>query len=255
MKRISLISDIIFYILAWFFLFLILFNYIVKRPYSYILSATFSLAFTLIFIKISNSKKDKKTLSREQEKQYLSAMTELSLKPKVKQKELFNALFIKENYYPTAKKDGIFLTEKNALVFIKFDFEKVNKAYIVKIFNKLDSGEIAEIYSEDYDKEVTDFAKLFKGRIVLKDGKDTFALLEKNGLLPETTLSINAQKPKADFSLLLNKKRAKNYLFFGLSFVILSYIVPIKIYYLIFGGIFLALSLVLRFFGKTTALS
>ena len=253
MKRLSLISDIIFYILAFFFLFMILFNYLIGRPYSYILSATFSLVFTLISIKISQGRKNKKTLPREQEKKYLSAMTELCLKPKAKQKELFTALFIKENYYPTAKKDGIFLTEKNTLVFIKFDFEKVNKAYIVKVFNKLDSGEIAEIYSDEYENDVKDFAKLFNGRIVLKDGKDTFSLLDKHGLLPEPTLLSDNKKKKADFTLLLHKKRAKNYLFFGLSFVILSYIVPIKIYYLVFGGIFLALALILRFFGKPAA--
>ena len=247
--RLSLISDTLFYFFAWFFLVFIAVNFFIPRPYSYVLSTTFALVFTLFSVKISLRGNKKKTFSREKEKIFNDAMTELNLKPSRTVTEIFLKAFEQENLSPELRAGRIFLKKTNATAFLRFGFQPVTKAYIVTAFNLLGKDERAEIYSESFTREASDFARLFRGRVVLKSGKDFFPILEKHGLIPEKTLS-SAVTKKPDFGAVLDKKRAKNYLVFGLTFIILSYFVPIKTYYLVFGVIFLIFALILRFFGK-----
>lgn len=252
--RLSFISDILFYSFAFFFLSFVIINYFVKRPFSFVLSATLALLLTLLFAKLSVNKSKKKEISAKEQKLYASVMTELNLLPEQKTTELFATLFRAQGYEVKPKRGGLFIPERNVLSFTVFGYETVTKAYIVKVFNRLSNGEKAEIYSENFSAEISAFSMLFNGKIVLKDGKEIFGLLKEYSLLPNTDRSLSAPiAKKIDFPAVLDKKRAKNYLVFGLSFVILSYFVPIKIYYLAFGVFFLVFSLILRFFGKTPA--
>ena len=252
--RLSFISDILFYSFAFFFLSFVIINYFVKRPFSFVLSATLALLLTLLFAKLSVNKSKKKEISAKEQKLYASVMTELNLLPEQKTTELFATLFRAQGYEVKPKRGGLFIPERNVLSFTVFGYETVTKAYIVKVFNRLSNGEKAEIYSENFSAEISAFSMLFNGKIVLKDGKEIFGLLKEYSLLPNTDRSLSAPiAKKIDFPAFLDKKRAKNYLVFGLSFVILSYFVPIKIYYLAFGVFFLVFSLILRFFGKTPA--
>jgi hypothetical protein len=93
----------------------------------------------------------------------------------------------------------------------------------------------------------------FKEKIVLKDLYDAFELLSSAGVLPDTVISesfYKNKKPSFDIRRLFNKKKAKNYLFFGVTFTLFSFFAPIKLYYLIFGSVFLFFSLIVRLFGK-----
>lgn len=246
--------DAVFYLLAGFALSFIAINYFLPRPASYILSATFAIIFTLFSVKISLDKKRKNFSSEEKEKKYGGAMNALNLMGEKTVIELFDKAFKKEGYSTEKKSGGIFICEINATAFFKFGFDKVTKTDVVKCFNKITKTRKAEIYAENFSEEVKDFAARFGGKIILKDGKAAFALLEKHSLLPEVNASFDsAEKKKLDFSRLLNKKRAKSYLAFGLLFTLLSYIAPIKGYYLVFGAAFLVLSLILRLFGKSAA--
>lgn len=249
--RLAFVSDMIFYLFACFFLSFVAINYFVRRPASYILSATVALALTLLLSRLSRIKRNKKALSLKEEKLYAAVMSELNLMPETKLRGLFRTLFSAQGLTTEPRKDGFFIPEKKVAAVCVFGYETVTKALIVKVFNRLAENEKAEIYSETFSGETAAFTARFGGRITLIGGEEIFGLLKKYSLLPET----NAEKPPAkhDFPALLDKKRAKNYLVFGLSFVILSYFVPIKVYYLVFGVIFLVFSLVLRFFGRTPA--
>ena len=54
------------------------------------------------------------------------------------------------------------------------------------------------------------------------------------------------------FKNLIKKEQSKRLFLFGLTLILTSYFVPIKAYYITFGGIFLSLSLICRLYGSTT---
>lgn len=248
----TLILDTLFYLLAYFTLSFIAVGYFFARPASYVLAATFAVVFTLFAVKISLDKKQKKFSSKEKEKRFNAVMTLLNLSGEKTATELFDKALKKEGYCTEKKKGGVFISEKNTTAFFLFCFDGVSKTDIVKCFNKIGKNQKAEIYSENFSEEVTAFAARFGGKIILTDGRQAFSLLEKHDLLPKEKIDLDEEEKKRfDFFRLLDKKRAKSYLAFGLLFTLLSYFAPIKGYYLMFGVAFLLLALFLRLFGKT----
>ena len=150
------------------------------------------------------------------------------------------------------KKNGVYIPEKTTYVFIRLDFEQVNKTDIVRYFNLLTKKQTAIIIAEKFSPEIVSFASRFDNKIKLIDGEELFYNLKKHDFLPkisypsEPTIKV---KP-SPFDTLLNKKRAKNFLLFGLLFLFFGYFVPLKTYYVISGSIFLILSAVCKMFGR-----
>lgn len=250
----SVILDTAFYFLTGFILSFIAVNYFLARPASYVLATTFAVIFTLFAVKISLDKKQKKFSSKEKEKIFNAAMTRLNMTSEKTVADLFEKALKKDGFYTEKKKGGVFISEKNTTAFFFFRFDGVSKTDIVKCFNKIGKNQKAEIYSETFSEEVTAFAARFGGKIILTDGRQAFSLLEKHNLLPKEKIDLDEEEKKRfDLTRLLDKKRAKSYLAFGLLFTLLSYFAPIKGYYLVFGVSFLILALILRLFGKTAA--
>nr|MBO4518343.1 hypothetical protein [Clostridia bacterium] len=247
--------DSVFYLLAGFFLSFIPINYYLPRPASYVLAATVAIVFTLFLIKLSLEKRHTAASIGKSEKSFRRVMTALNLSDEKTLISLFDKAFKAEGFLTEKKRGGIFIKDKNATVFLKFGFDAVSKTDVVKCFNAIPKATKAEIFAEKFSDEVKAFAARFGGKVILSDGKQAYALLEPHGLLPDGEEIISPDSPRfsADFSRLLDKKRAKNFLVFGLLFTILSYIAPIKGYYLTFGAIFISFALVLRLFGKSTA--
>ena len=249
------ILDTLFYLVAGFFLFFVIINYYIARPASYVLAATSAVIFTLFAVKLSVSRKQKNFSSAEKQKKYNVVMTKLNLSEEKTVIALFEKALHAEGYLTEKKHGGIYIPENKKTLFFRFGFDGVSKTDIVKCFNNINKTEKAEIYSENFSDEIQAFAARFGGKIILTDGKTAYSLLEKHSLLPvgDAPITGEEKKPTLDFSRLFDKKRAKNYLAFGLLFVFLSYIAPIKIYYVVFGAAFLILALILKFFGKTSA--
>ena len=248
----SLILDAAFYLVAGFFLWFIPVNYALPRPASYVLAATLAVIFTIFAVNFSAGKKTAKFISAKTERKYNAVMTKLNLSEDKFVSDLFEKALKADGLKAEKKRGCVHLPDEKKTVFFRFGFDGVNKTELVKCFNKTDKNCKTEIYSETFSDEIKEFAARFNGKMVLTDGKEAFALLEKHGLLPKDAAIIEEkQKAAFDFSRLLDKKRAKNYLVFGLFFVFLSYFVPIKGYYLVFGAVFLTLALILRLFGKT----
>lgn len=92
----------------------------------------------------------------------------------------------------------------------------------------------------------------FNGRIEFVDSEKVYDFLEKNNALPREKLYINqsCHGLKTFFRKLIKKKHANKFLAFGTTFIFMSWLVPIKIYYVIFGCIFLMFSLLCRLYGQ-----
>ena len=250
--KLSEILDAAFYLVAGFFLSLIAFNYFLPRPASYVLSATLAVIFTLFAVKICVGKNRGNFSESEKERKFLAVMTTLNLSGEKANADLFEKVFRAEGYAVEKKRGGLYIADLKRAVFFRFGFDGETKTDVVKCFNKIPKDFKAEIFSESFDDGVKEFAGRFGGKIVLSDGRRAYELLEKNSLLPEGSFVLPEKSvaKRLDFRRLLDKKRAKNYLAFGLLFTFLSYFVPIKGYYLVFGAVFLIFALILRLFGK-----
>ena len=247
--------DALFYLIAGFFLAFIPINYYLPRPASYVLSATVAIIFTLFTVKLSLEKRKTKVCGGKSEKNFRRVMTALNLSDEKTLIAMFDTAFKAEGFLTEKKRGCIFIQNKNATAFFRFGFDAVSKTDVVKCFNATPKGTKAEIFAEKFSDEVKDFAARFGGKVILTDGKKAYSLLETHGLLPENPEIISYEAPTrtVDFTRLLDKKRAKNFLVFGLLFTILSYIAPIKGYYLTFGAVFIIFALILKLFGKTAA--
>ncbi len=163
----------------------------------------------------------------------------------------FQRVFKKFDINAEIKNGRLYIKENGVVIFLHFDFDMVKKSEIIKYFNQLNGDDIGIIFSSSFSNEIISFISNFNGKLKLYDENDVFSILKKAGIYPENDVCFFREKEKKwDFSLLINKKRAKNYFFFGVIFMLYSFIVPIKIYYIIVGSIFLILSLSLKLFGK-----
>lgn len=246
-------SDAAFYLLAGFTLSFIVLNYFTPRPASIILAVTFALIITIFAARKSFLASCGKIFDAENNKRFRAVMENLNMSDDKTLCELFLKVLKKQGFTVEKKSGALYIEEPAVTVFPLFGFDGVTKTDIVRSFNKAGKNRKAEIYSENFSESVSDFAARFGGKVILKDGAAAYELLNSANLLPETDNCLKEKARKRDFRLLFDKKRAKNYLVFGLLFTFLSYFVPIKTYYLIFGAAFLTLALILRLFGKTAA--
>lgn len=159
-------------------------------------------------------------------------------------------LNLKINYHKT--KNGFLVINNEFLIYPKINFEGLKESDIIRAFNKLTHGQKALIVFFKCRDEVKTFGTKFGGKILLVNAKSVCALLKKGNALPE--IKIKLCLPKKSFSKklkdILTKKRAKNYFFIGLGFLLFSFFIPFKAYYIFFGSITLILSVITYFFNK-----
>ena len=236
---VSLFLDGVFVFIGFFILGIIFLNYFVPHPYSVVIAISLSGIFTLFSVKKMLSSRQKKSKASFGKKQISKTLTALNLMDKKSLDELLlNALEITDGKMVNG---GYYSKSQNKGFLFKFAFEKVSKSDVVKAFNL--GGEFAEIYSESFDKEVIEFAERFNGKVVL---------LSEKRLLPNVDYSAFYTERKKPIikKELLYKKNAKKFLIFGVTFCLFSFFAPIKIYYLISGGLMISYSIFLMLFGK-----
>ncbi|MBR2870549.1 MAG: hypothetical protein IKB98_04155 [Clostridia bacterium] len=245
---VSLFLDGVFVFIGFFILGIIFLNYFVPHPYSVVIAISLSGIFTLFSVKKMLSSRQKKSKASFGKKQISKTLTALNLMDKKSLDELLlNALEITDGKMVNG---GYYSKSQNKGFLFKFAFEKVSKSDVVKAFNL--GGEFAEIYSESFDKEVIEFAERFNGKVVLKNSEDVYNLLSEKRLLPNVDYSAFYTERKKPIikKELLYKKNAKKFLIFGVTFCLFSFFAPIKIYYLISGGLMISYSIFLMLFGK-----
>ena len=254
MKKYSvpLFIDIIFSFFVCFILVFVILSYYIPRPYCFVISVSAAIFFTVFAAKFLKSKQDKLNEKSKNQELFASFLFKLNSSAAKENADLFFNAFKNLGETPQKLRGGIFIKDRGELTFVKFSLSEVQKKDVFHAVNLADKQTKVVIYSESFSQEVVCFASRFNGKVSLKDGKAAFDLLKKANALPELKDAPlpEKKKPTSDFSRLINKKRAKNYLFFGLTFLFFSYFAPFKLYYIIFGATFLVLSLVVKLFGK-----
>ena len=160
-----------------------------------------------------------------------------------------NYLEIKEN----SAQNDLHSTMHSTLIFPEFNKENFTLEDLFRIIKTATNLNIAEIkiFAPTIDETAKTFAKQinnFKIDFVDKyslynnyiAGKFENALIEK----------IDISKPKINYAGLLryavNQKRARHYLLFGLLILLMSFLVPFKIYYLVLGSLLCLIALIVK---------
>ena len=190
------------------------------------------------------------TIKHRQKKEFNDMVEQLNFCTRPEQLSIIEKAIALSGYSTERKKGKLKVLNTDAVVFMKFGFIKVTKADVLKIYNSIIKSECAFILSEDFDKEVMDFADRFNGKIKLVSAIPLFQTLKKLDCLPQNKYSFSQTKQKrTGWKNFIDKRKSKKFALFGLAFLLFSYFSPIKTYYLVFGVIFLCLSLVVRTFG------
>lgn len=250
---IAFIFDVCFSAFVSFILSFVLLNYFVKKPFSVIFSVCLALLITLIVAKKLSSEYAQTRLKKA-ERQTLEIMTaQLSLYTQTEINDLFEKAINKAGYDTERKKGVIFIKNENCAVFIRFGFDGVTKTDVVKAFNSINRTEKVYIFAPSFSAEIQSFISRFNGEVIAVDKIKTYKFLNEYESLPKQKYPFSVKKPFSNgvIKTLFGRKKAKSYLAFGIIFLFMSYFVPLKLYYVICGCVFLLFSLLSRLFGKT----
>ncbi len=252
MKKFSLvvISDTIFVGFASFILLFTTFYYFMPRVYAIVCASCFSLIIAIFSFAYLNDKNKKRKLKKKEKEILDSTMFSLCVeKPTAVIKRVYNCL---KNDHPDCKvaDDRIYLSDVKTTAFTKFTFEGLTKTDVVRAFNSVTDDRKIIIYTAFCSEEVLAFAGRFDGRIEVVSGDKLYALLKDGGQLPEYKEQEKTPYKKR-FKNFIKRKNSLRYLLFGTMFILLSFVLPIKTYYLVCGSVMVVLSLVCLFFGKS----
>ena len=247
-----IISDVLFSAIISFILSFVLLNYFFDRLPAIALSLTLALIFAILVLKHATSKREKVKLSAREKRERDIALSQLNLYTTTEKNDLFERAVKNAGYQTKRRHGGIYVCNKNSFLFPFFSFDGVSKTDVVKVFNAISNKDTAYIISGKFSDEVIEFANRFDGRIVSVDFDIAFKYLSENGALPRQKFAFKDKKP-LNFSILKTlflKKNAKKLFFFGILFLFSSNFVSLKIYYVVFGCMFLISALYSKLFGK-----
>ncbi|MBQ3116044.1 MAG: hypothetical protein IJC07_03340 [Clostridia bacterium] len=247
----SVIIDTIFSLLVVFVLSLILLTYFLPSTPALILSSLLGSIFSLLILKRLLDKRKGALNSIREKRERESLITELNFLPQKSVLSHFYTLFENQGYKIYLNGKHICFKDNPAVLKFCFGFAKVEKTDLVNFFNSLLDSQTGYLLSSEFSKEIIQFNKCFGGKIVLVSGDEVYKYLKEHGaLLPKRFSSIKKKPSSVALLNLFKKKKAKNFLFLGLIFLFMSYFVPIKLYYVVCGCLFLSYALFLRLFGR-----
>ena len=249
---VSLISDCVFFFFLCSVCCLAVLNFFVAPPFSIVISIAAALFFAAVYSKSRLKKHGRGLMKKSDLLEKNKMLTQFNFATKNQVYDFFEIVIKKQGYIPERVKGGISVAKQNKVIFPFFGFLEPNKALIVRVFNSIKDGEVGVILSESFSKDLTDFAARFNQRIVLVDGEKLFQYLKKINSLPPEKYSFSQPKPnkKAVLLSLFERKKAKSFFAFGSLFLAYSYLVPLKLYYIVCGCIFLIAAVFCFAFGK-----
>ena len=230
--------------------FLIL-NFYIDRPYSIIFGTCIAILVFMIALDKMQKSSSKKSLDKQKNLAINNTCFALCLLDKLKITELFERAINRRGYKTLRKKGGIFINETSSAVFMIFSFDGITKTDVVRVFNSIPQSFKAYIFGQSASGELLEFIDRFDGRIIFVNGEKTYDFLSENNCLPkETPLLKKKSYLITNFlSKIFIRKNAKKFLLFGITFLLMSAFVVIKIYYLFCASVFITLSLFCRLFG------
>ena len=234
-----------------FVLAFLIINFYIERPFSIIFSICIAVPiFIIAFGRIKKSMLSK-SAENKKKKAIENMVYSLCLLDRPKLLELFERAINSLDLKTLKKKHGIFIQDKNLAIFPIFNFDGITKTDVVKVYNAVSLKQKAYILGDSLKPEVKSFMNRFSERIEFVEAQKIYQFLEKTNCLPQERFSnLNPTDKRKFFKKLIKKKHANKFLLFGIIFILSSWFVPIKMYYVICGCIFLFFSLICRLYGQ-----
>ena len=252
MKRMmfSVIFDSVFTGFAAFLISFVLFSCFSDKSVAVILAFLIALGLTSLCFYFLYGRRGKGAASVAAMKEKENLFFYLGLQKD--NKKLFLSLFAALNKTAAVTKKGIYVRENDAYVYPFFSFDGVKKDDLSFAYTA-SGGKKAIVLAPAYSAELTLFARTFGDKLRLLSGNEVYALFKKAGMLPHAALPENALSKKEKLYALLRtvftRRRAPKYFLFGITFLLFSFLVPYKLYYILFGTLLTVFSVVCLFFA------
>lgn len=249
-SRPIIILDTLFLCFISSILALVFFNYFTPYPLTIVYAVCAGSLAGLVFFARESAKRKATSITHKEKNEYIKIIDSLNFSTRAEQNCALEKALAKLGYSPERRKGAVKIKGTNAVAFMKFGFQKVDKADVLKAFNYLLKNETGYIISENFEKPTEEFAERFNGRIKLVNGISFYKKLKNADSLPSQKPEFAfPKKNKATFKNLLDKRKSGKLALFGIALLFFSYFSPLKIYYLVFGIGFLCFSLITRAFG------
>jgi hypothetical protein len=252
MRKIPLIFDISVITFTAFLFFNATLKFFMPKNVALSLAVMLSIILAIFTLKVLINKGKRLSANNNEKKELKEISFQLDFMSSPDVKNLFALAYKDKGYTVIKQRTHLIIREENTAVFIKFGFEKVKKADVVKAYNVSGYDKVV-IISSEYDIELLNFADRFNGKVILKDVSYAYKLLKETNNLPEITFPYHERKTrlKQTISFFANKKHAKRFFLFGVGFLFFSSIATIKAYYITLAGVCLLYAFYLKLFGKT----
>ena len=176
MKKIGIagILDIIFTLAVSFFVFYIVLNYFVEKPYSIIFSAILAVLLSLSIYTFASGRMLKRKIKKEDRQKAEKLLAYLSVSEKKKAVEcLTRALDYLELKYEK-KRGYILVPDRNICAFIATEPDGLTKTEIVKAVNVAPANAETVIFACFVSDDVLTFAKRFKDKVRIISGENLY---------------------------------------------------------------------------------
>lgn len=221
----------------------------IPRPAAFVAAITLSSVLMIFIVKRLLNRKDRATAARGEKKAVEDALTALNLHDANDNLSLFKSAYEKKGVAVKTTENALHLTNEKTAVCPVFGFDGLTKTDVVRAANTRFTGENVIIYTAEASAGVKEFAERFYG-LTLIYGDETYLFLKDADCLPKTEEGTFNPPKKSKISNVLSKKKAKTFFGFGVFFLLSSFFVPYKAYYVVSGVIMAVLAVVSLLFGK-----
>lgn len=132
--------------------------------------------------------------------------------------------------------------------FLRFRFEKVTADDLSPIIRA--EGAKKAVFAGGFTEEAVRLARAFG--VELFDAEKVYALVKAGGKMPETLIAPPEKRGGVKEKIKFRFRRGawRGYLFSGASLLLFSQLTVFPLYYVVFGGVLLAVAVLVRFFGR-----
>lgn len=219
------------------------------RSAAFAAAVTLSSVLMVFIVKRLLKKRNTYLTARGEKKAATDALTALNLSEQSENLLLFKTAYEKKGFNVTIDKSALRLTGEKTVICPVFCFDGLTKTDVVRAANAKRAGESVIIYTAEASTGVKEFAARFNG-LTLICGDETYLFLKTADCLPKTKEGTFKPKKSRSIENILTKKKAKTFFGFGAFFLLSSFFVPYKTYYIVCGVIMAALAVVSLLFGK-----
>ena len=149
---------------------------------------------------------------------------------------------------PFAHIRGGRIDTENGSTYLKFQFEAVTADELSPVIRA--EGEQKTVLGASFTDEAQKLAAAFG--VTLKDAAEVYTLVKESGCMPEALISPPEQKRgfRAKLAFRVRRSAWRGYLFSGAFLLLFSLFTIFPVYYVVSGGVLLAIAAAVRFFGK-----